>query len=118
MRKTHLPNSGKLISMKKYIVEITDEALADMEQIYHYIAHELLSPANAMGQYDRIADAILTLDSMPERARVMDSDPEHGKNLRRLLVDNYSVFYVIKDSRVIVTNVLYGRSDIENRLKK
>ena len=34
---------------------ITDEALADMEKIYEYIATRLLAPENAMGQYNRIA---------------------------------------------------------------
>lgn len=53
--------------MQKYVVKITDEALSDMEQIYEYIACELLSPENAMGQYNRIAEAILTLDPFPER---------------------------------------------------
>lgn len=37
--------------------------------------------------------------------------------MRRLLVDNYSVFFVIQGNRVIVTNVLYSASDVESRLK-
>lgn len=37
--------------MDKYAVEITDEALADMEEIYSYIANTLLAPENAMGQF-------------------------------------------------------------------
>ena len=36
--------------MKQYKVEITREALQDMEAIYNYIAVDLLSPENAMGQ--------------------------------------------------------------------
>ena len=103
--------------MKQYTVEITGEALADLEEIYNHIAYVLLAPENAMGQYNRIADEILKLDVFPERFRIMDSEPEHAKGIRRMLVDNYSVFYVIRDDRVIVTDVLYSASDIENRLK-
>lgn len=103
--------------MKRYAVEITEEALADMEQIYNHIAYVLLSPENALGQYNRIADEILKLDVFPERFRIMDSEPEHSKGIRRMLVDNYSVFYVIKEDSVIVTDVLYSASDIECRLK-
>lgn len=102
--------------MKQYTVEVTEGALADMEGLYHYIAYDLLAPENAISQYNRIADAILELDIFPERCRIMDSEPEHSKEIRRMLVDNYSVFYVIKESRVIVTNVLYSASDIESRL--
>ncbi|MDD6058060.1 MAG: type II toxin-antitoxin system RelE/ParE family toxin [Clostridiales bacterium] len=103
--------------MKQYTVEITDEALADMEQLYNHIAYVLSAPENAMEQYNRIADAILKLDVFPERFQIMDSDPERSKGIYRMSVDNYSVFYVMKDDRVIVTDVLYSASDIENRLK-
>lgn len=103
--------------MKQYTVEITDEALADMEQLYDHISHVLLAPENAMGQYNRIADKILALDTFPERFRIIDSEPEHSKGIRRMLVDNYSVFYIIKEDKVIVTNVLFSASDIESRLE-
>lgn len=103
--------------MKRYTVEITDEALEDMEQLYNHIALKLLSPENAMGQYNRIADEILKLDSFPERFKIIESEPEQTKGIRRMPVDNYSVFYVIKGTRVIVTDVLYSASDISKRLK-
>ena len=102
---------------KRQKVEITEEALQDMEDIYNYIAIDLLASENAMGQYDRIADEILTLDTFPERFRIMDSEPEKRMELRRMLVDNYSVIYTICDERVIVTDVLYTASDIEARLR-
>ena len=63
------------------------------------------------------ADAILTLDTMAERICIMESEPERSKEMRRLLVDNYSVFFVIQGDNVIVTDVLYSASDIESRLK-
>lgn len=103
--------------MKQYTVEITNEALTDMEQIYNYIANDLLSPEIAMNQYDRIADAILTLDTLAERIRIMDAEPEHSRGIRRMLVDNYSVFYVVQGEQVIVTDVLYSGTDIDSLLR-
>lgn len=103
--------------MKQYKVEITREALQDMEDIYNYIAIDLLAPENAMDQYNRIADEILTLDSFPERYRIMESEPEKRMELRRMLVDNYSVFYTICEDKVIVTDILYTASDIEAHLR-
>lgn len=102
--------------MKQYLVQITDRALADMEEIYTYIAEQLQAPENAMGQYNRIAEAIQKLDVFPERVRIMESEPENTMGLRQLAVDNFSAFYVIKDDRVIVTRVLYSASDISRRL--
>ena len=103
--------------MKYYKIRITDEALNDMESIYEYIAEEFLASDTAMGQYNRIAGAIETLDQMPERIKIMESEPEKTRGLRKLIVDNYAVFFFVIDDTVIVTNVLYGASDIENRLR-
>ncbi|MCD7717507.1 MAG: type II toxin-antitoxin system RelE/ParE family toxin [Lachnospiraceae bacterium] len=104
--------------MKQYDVRITEDAISDMEQIYDYIAHTLLSPENALGQYNRIADAILTLAVLPERIKIMESEPEHSREIRRMSVDNYSVFFVIRGDTVIVINVLYSASNIQERLRK
>lgn len=102
--------------MKQYTVQVTDRALADMEEIYTYIAEQLQAPENAMGQYNRIAEAIQKLNMFPERVRIMESEPENKMGLRQLPVNNFSVFYVIKEDRVIVTRVLYSASDISRRL--
>lgn len=117
MHQKRSQNLGRTIDMKKYTVEITNGALADMEQLYNHIAYILQAPENAMDQYNRIADAILTLDTLAERIRIMESESEQSKEMRRLVVDNYSVFFVIQGDKVIVTDVLYSASDIENRLK-
>ena len=53
--------------MKQYDVKISHAALSDMEQIYSYIADRLLEPDTAMGQYIRIAEAIQSLNILPER---------------------------------------------------
>ena len=104
--------------MEKYEVNITDEALDDMEKIYEYIAFELLSPENAMGQYNRIADAILTLDSLPDRFALFESEPEHSWGMRRMVVDNYLVCYIVDPGIVTVTDVLYGASIVHVRLSE
>ena len=104
--------------MREYSVKITEKALGDMNGIYEYIAVNLQSSENAMGQYNRIADRVLELGFFPEKFRLVDFEPERLQGLRRMLVDNYSVFYVFKEELVTVTRVLYSASDIEKRLKE
>ena len=103
--------------MKQYKVQITDKALADMEEIYNYIAIQLQAPENAIGQYNRIAKAIEELNIFPKKARFMESEKERAIGLRQLGVNNYSVFYVVGNERVIVMRVLYSASDIGIRLE-
>lgn len=74
----------------------------DLKSIRDYIALNLEAPENAMGQYNRIAGVILKLDMLPDRFRIIDSEPEHSKGIRRMLVDNYSVFNVIQDEKGFV----------------
>ena len=45
----------------------------------------------------------------------MDSEPEHSKEIRRMLVDNYSVFYVIKGDFALCT--LFYETAIKNEVK-
>ena len=75
--------------MKQYDVKISHAALSDMEQIYSYIADRLLEPDTAMGQYNRIAEAIQSLNILPERCALVESEPERTQGLRQMLVDNY-----------------------------
>lgn len=104
--------------MRQYKVKITNKALHDMESIYEYIAHNLLSTDNAMKQYDRIAKAIETLKTFPERCRRLEIESEPKTGMRRLLVDNYSVVFTIENEAVVVLRVLYSASDIITRLEE
>lgn len=103
--------------MKHYNIQITDKALSDMEEIYYYIAEQLQAPEAAMGQYNRIADAIETLETYPERVKLIETEEERELGLRQMPVDNFSVFFHIREDRVIITNVLYSASDIAVRLR-
>jgi len=102
--------------LKTYDIEITAKAYEDMDRIYTYITDELLEPVIAANQYDRIADAILTLDIMPERIKIIDSEPARSKGLRPLLVDNFTVLFTIETDTVYIARVLYSTSDISAKL--
>lgn len=103
--------------MKQYKIQITDKALSDLEEINNYIAEQLQTPEVAMRQYNRIANAIETFDTFPERVKLMETEEECSLGLRQMLVDNFSVFFLIREERVIITNVLYSASDIAKRLR-
>jgi plasmid stabilization system protein ParE len=104
--------------MKHYEVLISDKANEDMESIYEYIAETLLAPIAAANQYDRIVEAILSLEEMPERIKIIDSEPGRSKGLRSLYVDNFSVFFTIRAETINIARVLYSASDISKRLSE
>ena len=81
-------------------------------------ADRLLELDTAMGQYNRIAEAIQSLNILPERCALVESEPEHTQGLRQMLVDNYSVFYIVGEDAVSVARVLYSASDLVRRLRR
>lgn len=101
-----------------YQVTLTTQAQTDLREIFRYIAAELQSPQNAVGQLARLEQAIASLDRMPERFRLYDTPKWRERNLRIMPVDHYLVFYIPNHDRATVTvlRVMYGGRDIENQL--
>ena len=104
--------------MKHYDVIISDKAYNDMEGIYDHINEKLHAPVAAANQYNSIADAILSLEIMPERKRLMDSEPERSKGFRIMPINNYSIIFTVKGNLVNIIRVLYSASDIVTRLRE
>ena len=102
--------------MNTYSVRLTKDAEQNMQDIYDYIAEVLQSPMDAARQYNRLADAIVKLDMLPERCPCVKFEPERTRGIRRMLVDNYSVFYRVKGDEVIVLNVFYSASNLESKI--
>jgi len=106
--------------MKQWKVVLSEPAEADIDGIYAYIADTLLEPTTAWRQIERINNAILTLDRMPERFPVYAEEPWHSLGVRRLLVDNYSVFFLLHGASdtVSVVAVMYSRRNISDVLQE
>lgn len=104
--------------MKSYRVEITALAKQDIIDIFNYIADMLAAPNSAVKQYMRLQEAILKLDSLPERGSIYKGISQKTKDLRFILVDNYVVYYHIDEERhtVYIYRVLYSRRNVNTIL--
>ena len=101
-----------------YEVEVSEQADRDLREIFEYIAFELQSPENAIGQLDRLEEQILSLDMMPERYRKYEKEPWKSRGFRVLPVDNYVVLYIPDSDKKVVTilRVMYAGRGIDNQL--
>ena len=104
--------------MKQYKVTITPKALLRMQKIYDHIAYRFGSPLTAERQYNRIRAAIKKLSSLPMRRPVVLLSKHSKKEIRRLYVDNFSVFYTVLEEKkqVQVLSVIYSSSDFLREL--
>ncbi|MBS4024090.1 MAG: type II toxin-antitoxin system RelE/ParE family toxin [Clostridia bacterium] len=104
--------------METYDIVITNPAEDDLFDIGRYISKELLEPEKAQWVISRIADAISTLEHMPLRTALVNDERLALINIRKMLVDNYIVFYNVAEEikTVIIIRVLYSRRDWHNLL--
>ncbi|MEI6521798.1 MAG: type II toxin-antitoxin system RelE/ParE family toxin [bacterium] len=97
--------------MKRYHILITEPAAEDLHKIADYIAKELLEPDTAIKLITKIKDAVMSLVEMPTRNMTVSDELLAAQGIRRLIVDNYIVFYVVteNDNTVTIIRVLYGK---------
>ena len=104
--------------MTEYEIIISEQAAQDMEDIYDYIYTVISMPQTAMEQFNRIADAIETLSTLPTRIKVMEDFKRPEKQFRQLLVDNFSVIFTITEKTVNIVRVAYSPSNIAYKLNQ
>jgi toxin ParE1/3/4 len=82
-------------------------ARADLDDIADYIA--LDNPDRALSFLDQLEHAALSLAKHPDRGPLA---PEAGKDVHRLTVSNYNIYYRHDGTKVIVLRILHGARDI------
>ncbi len=104
--------------MSKYNIVITEPAEKDLFEIGNYIATELLEPDIALKVVNTIGESILTLEDMPSRNAIVADKRLAHLGIRKLLIDNFIVFYVISEESktVTVVRILYGKRNWINLL--
>lgn len=106
--------------MKSYKVLMAQPAVEDLQSIAVYIVNELKEPSTAKRLVGRIKEAIINLSEMPGRYSLVADERLAMQKIRKMIVDNYIVFYVVSEKAVTVTVVrilfLFSRRDWLNLL--
>ena len=95
--------------MKKYNIEYSMESKQDLIDIKRYIKYNLQEPNTAQKLITKIKKEIDRLKDNPEMYSVIDDDLIKRFKIRKLVVDNYIVFYRINDENIQIVRVMYGR---------
>lgn len=89
----------------------SQEAQRDLDDIWDYIASDLLSVTAAEHTVGRIMDAAQQLELFPEMGTLLSAVTANCSNHRYLVAGNYMIFYRISETGVYVDRILYGRRD-------
>lgn len=105
--------------MDNFSIDYSEEALADLKSIYEYIAFHLHVPATATAQVNRIRASIRSLDTFPQRNKIVDWSPWSELQVRQSRVDNFRVFYLVDDdsSTISILRIFYAKRDIPSLAK-
>ncbi len=91
----------------KFSIQVTQIAEQDLQGIQQYISQIL--KADAKPQLSRLKAAILTLQEFPYRNSMIKMEEFSKQEIRHLPVDNYLIFYTIKEDCVFILRVLYAK---------
>jgi toxin ParE1/3/4 len=91
---------------KKYNVDITAAAEADVNEIWEFIAQD--DPDAATAFVLRLEEQIRTLERFPERCQLIRENELLATAYRHLMYGNYRTIFKIIESRVIIMRVLHG----------
>jgi len=101
-----------------YGLKFTPIAEEDLDEIYGYISTKLFAEMAAVNLMDKIENAIKRLARFPFSCSLVSDKHLKDRGYRRLIVDNYIVFYLANEAeqKVIIMRVLYGASKYQDVL--
>ena len=105
---------------KVYQVIILPEAQQDIRSIVLYIARHLSAPQAALKLDRAFQKDILSLSHMPNRFPAIDEQPWKDAGIRKIIVKNYYVYYLVDETNktVQVSAVIYAGRDQTKQLSK
>ena len=104
--------------MEKYKIRISFSASEDLKQIALHIKNVLKVPSTARNYLKLLRKEIDKLEILPNRHEKIEEEKVHQSNVRKLIVKNYIIFYIVDDGEktVSIERILYGASDWTNKL--
>lgn len=92
---------------KKFEIYYLPIAESDLEETFDYI--RLDSPKSALNMINKIDNSILNLMDFPEIGIIPKDKKLKKHGYRVLIIENYLVFYVIKNNYIEIRRILHSK---------
>ena len=105
--------------MKKYIVEISETAEQDLENIISYLKYSLAGDIIADKYKILFKQELKDLENIAGSMPILSEDLTGHKNIRKVNVRNYIIFYTVdeENSKTFVLRIGHAFMDWEKYLK-
>jgi len=106
------------MSNKKFTLKFTPKAYEDIEEIYNYISGKLFAEVAANNLLEKIEERVMRLEEFPFSCNYVSDEGLKSKGYRKLIVDNYLVFYIVdeKNEKVVIVRILFGAQNYNDIL--
>ena len=105
--------------MNKYIVEISETAEQDLENIIAYLRYDLAGDIVADKYKILFKQEFKNLENIAGSMPILDENLTGHKNIRKVNVRNYIIFYTVEEetNKAIVLRIGHAFMDWEKYLK-
>ncbi|MCM1298110.1 MAG: type II toxin-antitoxin system RelE/ParE family toxin [Firmicutes bacterium] len=90
-------------------IEITSLGIEDIKNIRSYISDTLKNPMAAEQLIKKFRQTILLLAENPLIGKSLKSKIQQGTSFRFFTCDNYLIFYVPENTKIVIHRIIYGR---------
>lgn len=111
MLKKPLVNLGENI-LDKYKVKLLSTAYCNLDAIYNYISLQLQAEQATLDLIEKLEDAILSLEIMPQRGTKRLVGAYATRGYRQLFVGDFTIVYRIDEvkKQVIIVTIRFSKS--------
>ena len=103
----------------KYSYRFTEKAEQDFDQNLRYISVDLANPIAAQNLGRKMFEKIDVVRAFPDSGAPIDNEFLSDKAIKKLLVDNYIIYYKAHyDEKIIsIVRIVYGKRNLDEILK-
>lgn len=105
--------------MKKYVVEVSETAKQDLENIISYLRYNLSGDIIADKYKILFKQELKNLEDLAGSTPILSEELTGHKNIRKINVRNYIMFYIVdeKNSKALILRIGHAFMDWEKYLK-
>ncbi|MBE6100387.1 MAG: type II toxin-antitoxin system RelE/ParE family toxin [Anaerovibrio sp.] len=99
------------MASNSYSYVLTEVAESDIDEALAYIAVYLKNPDAAASLLDEFDEQVENICLAPQSGKLVENEFLQRDNVRRFLVKNYIVYYLVDDEarKIVVLRFVYGR---------
>ena len=92
--------------------KFTDKAENDFDEILNYISNKLCNFQAANDLFNEIFKTFHNIIAFPLSYPLLENEYVRNRNIRKAIINNYNLYYVIENNILVVLRIIYNKRDL------